>query len=101
MEKLAASLGDKMTGSCPETLKKIPGMEVIGSFLTLTKSHKNSFEDQILIADLGPKQIIFRKDIDFKQLKATMEAAKKAEEQIQKTGELAYQQVLNGIVKMR
>ena len=40
MEKLAASLGDKMTGSCPETLKKIPGMEVIGSFLTLTKSHK-------------------------------------------------------------
>ena len=55
MEKLAASLGDKMTGSCPETLKKIPGMEVIGSFLTLTKSHKNSFEDQMLIADLGPK----------------------------------------------
>ena len=40
MEKLAASLGDKMTGSCPETLKKIPGMEVIDLFLTLTKSHK-------------------------------------------------------------
>ena len=58
------------------------------------------FEDQIFIAGLGPKKIIFQKDIDFKQLKATMEAAKKAEEQIQKTGELAYQQVVIGFVKM-
>ena len=33
------------------------------------------------------------KDIDFKKLKATMEAAKKAEDQIQKTGEMAYNQV--------
>ena len=60
---------------------------------------KNRFEDHIFIAGLGPK-IIFQKDIDFKQLKATMEAAKKAEEQIQKTGELAYQQVVIGFVKM-
>ena len=29
MEKLAASLGSKMSGSSPETLNKIPGMEVI------------------------------------------------------------------------
>ena len=29
-----------------------------------------------------------------------MEAAKKAEEQIQKTGELAYQQVVIGFVRM-
>ena len=29
MEKLAASLGSKMTGSSPETLNKIPGMEVV------------------------------------------------------------------------
>ena len=57
MEKLAASLGDKMTGSCPETLKKIPGMEVIGPFLTLINFHKNRFEDQIFIAGLGPKKM--------------------------------------------
>ena len=37
MEKLAASLGDKMTGSCPETLKKIPGMEVIGLFFNFDR----------------------------------------------------------------
>ena len=54
MEKLAASLGDKMTGSCPETLKKIPGMEVIGLFQILTK---NRFEDQIFIAGLGPEKM--------------------------------------------
>ena len=29
MEKLAASLGSKMTGSSPEMLNKIPGMEVL------------------------------------------------------------------------
>ena len=29
MEKLAASLGSKMTGSSPETLNNLPGMEVI------------------------------------------------------------------------
>ena len=37
--------------------------------------------------------VVTVKDIDFKKLKATMEAAKQAEDQIQKTGEMAYNQV--------
>merc|ERR1711990_1388603 len=40
-------------------------------------------------------------DIDFKKLKATMEAAKKAEDQIQKTGEMAYNQIVSFLGKER
>ena len=87
-------------------IKKDPGNGGDWSFFNFDKfPQKNRFEDQIFIAGLGvgtkkDESIIFQKDIDFKQLKATMEAAKKAEEQIQKTGELAYQQVVIGFVKM-
>ena len=78
-------------------------MEVNGLFSTLTNSNNKSIWKSKIHNRLGTikdESIVFQKDIDFKQLKATMEAAKKAEEQIQKTGELAYQQVVIGFVRM-
>ena len=101
MEKLAASLGSKMTGSSPEMLNNLPGMEVIFSiiiiiFITAKGRASMKVIIVIIITIINTSIVIIVatvKDIDFKKLKATMEAAKKAEDQIQKTGEMAYNQV--------